>query len=102
MAGVGKARFLIANPGEQPFNLFLFGSSDRQQRSAGMASVVAVEVAGVFDRRNAQLTDDALVGAAVSEFPLGWSAQILGSHGNGNVDHEICPHRLAFEVAHAS
>src|ERR1035437_10057846 len=41
--------FLVANPGQQRLNLRLFGPGDGQQRRAGAASVVAVEVAGVLD-----------------------------------------------------
>ena len=60
MAGQIKVRFLVTNPGQQPFDFRLFRGSDRQQRRAGTASVVAVEVAGVLDARNAQLANDAL------------------------------------------
>src|ERR1035441_6093840 len=56
--------FSIPDFRQQAFDLRLFDARNRQQRRASAASVVAVEVAGVFDTRNAQLAYDALTGAA--------------------------------------
>ena len=57
-----RRQALVANPGQQPFNLCLFSGGDGQQGGAGAASVVAVEVAAVLYARDAQLADDAPAG----------------------------------------
>src|SRR5208337_2735266 len=51
--------YSVPNPSQQTFNLRLFRCCNRQQRGAGTASVVAVEVTGVFQAADAQLADDA-------------------------------------------
>src|ERR1035438_6931028 len=64
MPGVSLKRiaipFSVPDFRQQAFDLRLFGACNRQQRRACAASIVAVEVAGILDARNAQLADDAL------------------------------------------